>query len=987
MIIKGSKYNFQLNGYSTASLFITIFLIVLFCSAFLNLASAQHTLKLDNNSTGLILLEQDRTGMTVKLEIGEINFIPVSTLKNGSYILATVDGFTRSHKIGEPCLPVSNKLLSIPFGCDLKTTVLDYKIEEISLTSFGLTDPIIPVQPPLSKSENPATIPFEHNKHIYALKNYYTLPLVKAEVLGIMRNMRFGMVSIAPIEYNPSGNTIKVYTDITVRINYENSALSTTEKINKSYYSPFFNPAYNRTLNYDPSADADKDDLANYPVKYLIISDRMFESQLQPFIEWKTKKGFNVITAYTDVIGASNTAIKAYIENMYYAATEEDPAPSFVLFVGDAQQIPPFDGSAGSHITDLYFCEFTGDNFPEIYYGRFSAQNTDQLQPQIDKTLEYEKFEMPDPSYLADVTMVSGVDPYNASTYGNGQINYGTNIYFNAAHGISSNTWLYPDSAQTGAASAIIETVNEGTGFYNYTAHCDHDGPQSPSFSTNDILGLTNMDKYLLGIGNCCLSNTFGANYVTPCFGETWLQAEDKGGIGWIGGSNSTYWDEDYSWGVGNGPIMGSGPSYEETGLGVYDGIFHDHGEPVMYHYITNSAIIFCGNLAVTESGSIRSQYYWEIYHLMGDPSVMTFLGMPAANTVNHPAALSIDAISLTVYATPGSYVGISLNGDLHGAGYIDDSGQVEISLDPFGDTGTADIIVTAQNKIPYMSTILVIPSGPAIIPTAPSAGDIFYMGETITTTWQTFEPEEIPDVMIELSLDNGNSFTILESSIPNVDTYTFPAPIAESEECLIRISDATDGDSSGTTGQFSIAVNYEPCELTDIDLDGDVDGSDLAIFSSAFGSIFGDINYNENADFFDDESIDENDLVIFAENFGKICFITFKDPQLEAKVREILGIDELTPITPALALTLTELDAARSDIEYIDGLEHCYNLESLDLHDNSISDINPLVSNSGLGASDSIYLRNNYLDFDDCPDIDTLISRGAYVYHDVTCP
>ena len=46
---------------------------------------------------------------------------------------------------------------------------------------------------------------------------------------------------------------------------------------------------------------------------------------------------------------------------------------------------------------------------------------------------------MADPSFLSDVLMISGVDASYAPTYGNGQINYGNNYYFNSNHNINSN--------------------------------------------------------------------------------------------------------------------------------------------------------------------------------------------------------------------------------------------------------------------------------------------------------------------------------------------------------------------------------------------------------------------------------------------------------------------------------------------------------------------------------------------------------------------
>ena len=651
---------------------------------------------LSNGDSGITLIKQNERGLVVKMNIGKVDFIRVNT-KKGTFILPRVPNFSRSFKVGEPSLPVASELISIPFGCKLTAKVIDYKTKAITLPGV-----LMPVQPPLSKSVDPLSVPFEINRDIYRKAGKYALPLVSTKVLGTMRATRLGKIAISPVEYYPTENRAVVYKSVTVQIAFKNADWTKTRKMQERYASFFFEPVFRQVLNHDRS-DYLRTDLTKYPIKYVIVADRMFETQLQPFIQWKTRKGFTVITGYTDTIGTSTTAIKSWIQNLY---NTENPAPSFVLFVGDDQQIPAWSGSAGNHITDKNYCEFTGDDLPEIYYGRFSAQNTTELQPQIDKTLMYEQYTMPDPSYLAEVTLVSGVDSGYADPYGNGQINYGTDYYFNASHGIAPNVWLYPASDGSTAPADVIQTVSDGVGFYNYTAHCSHDGPADPRFDQGDISTLNNAGKYLLGIGNCCLSNTFGDNYNDACFGEAWLQAENKGGIGWIGGTNSTYWDEDYWWGVGNGPIDGSGPTYEETGIGAYDGTFHDHGEAASLHYTTNGAMVFAGNMAVTEAGSSRTDYYWEIYHLMGDPSVMTYMGVPSANAITHASSVMPTDTSFTVQADPGSYVGITKTGVLHGSGYVDSSGSVNVSLTPFGGPGTATIVVTCQNKEPYEADI-----------------------------------------------------------------------------------------------------------------------------------------------------------------------------------------------------------------------------------------------------------------------------------------
>ena len=118
--------------------------------------------------------------------------------------------------------------------------------------------------------------------------------------------------------------------------------------------------------------------------------------------------------------------------------------------MGDIAQIPAFNLSGYS---DLPYCDVTGDDIPEMYYGRFSANNPAELQPQIDKTLEYEKHLMPDPSYLDESVLIAGVDGTFGPTHCNGHINYGTRHYFNAAHGILCHAYLYPESGSSSTSS------------------------------------------------------------------------------------------------------------------------------------------------------------------------------------------------------------------------------------------------------------------------------------------------------------------------------------------------------------------------------------------------------------------------------------------------------------------------------------------------------------------------------------------------------
>ena len=592
----------------------------------------------------------------------------------------------------------------------------------------------MPAQPSLSKSADPTEAEFVYSASAYEADEYDSKEIVSVEELGVMRSERLFLVTFRPVKYNPVSNSIMIYNNVDVSLQFTGGNQMVTSYMKGKAYSPYFTGLFQKTVFNYRGSDL-RDELTQYPVKYIIVSDRMFEDQLQPFIEWKTQKGFEVIVGYTDEIGTNTTAIKDFIQGLYDAGTPEDPAPSFVLFVGDNQQIPAYNGSTGGHVTDLNYAKLDGsDIYPEIYYARFSAQNTSQLQPQIDKTMMYEKFEMPDPSYLGEVVMIAGMDSYWAATHGNGQINYGTDYYFNDEHGIYSYTYLYPQSGSN--SGNIVNNVSEGVGYINYTAHGSSTSWSDPSFTISNINSLQNYGEYPLAVGNCCLTNKFEES---TCFGEAWLRAEDKGAVGYIGGTNSTYWDEDFWWGVGAG-TPNSNPTYEATGPGVYDGLFHDYGDETFENwFVTATAMLYAGNMAVVEGGG-SVNYYWEIYALMGDPSLTAYLGVPAPNTVSHADLIFLGLDSFTVNADPYSYVSLTRDGEIIATALIDESGSTTLEFTPFTTPGDAELVITAQNREPYFENIQVIPNdGPYLVIGSyiPLAGDDDYIeaGESVSLT------------------------------------------------------------------------------------------------------------------------------------------------------------------------------------------------------------------------------------------------------------
>ena len=657
----------------------------------LNLSFA-NTLFESNQNQEVTFIQQNESSINVKMKIGDITSSIIEK-DNNEFLILNSDNSYYSTNIGKPKLPQYNQLIEIPHESIIQIEIIKEESILINLNDIK----IFPSQPSLSKSNNDEIVEFYFDNEVYQNNKFINNNIIDIENKGKMREVEIANINIKPINYNPFLNQLIIYTNIEFNIIFEKANFEQTKTTKHKYASPYFEGIFeNSLINYSsPYSNLTRDnDFIEDNVKYVIVANQTFQGYLDEFIEWKSQKGYNVVVGYTSDIGSSANAIKSFLENEYNSS---NPA-SFVLLVGDTQQLPA-SYTSGGHVSDLDYCDFTNDNIPDVLCGRFSAETPNQLLTQIEKTIQYEKYEMPNPSFLGDVIMISGVDASFAPTHGNGQINYGNEYYFNNSNNINSETFLYPASGSAG--SQILNLANQGASLINYTAHGYESGWADPAFDNNDVNAMSNNGKYPTMIGNCCLTNAFDSG---TCFGEALLRKANGGAIGYIGGSDVTYWDDDFWWGVGSGNVNNN-PNYNSTGPGAYDGMFHENNESNWA--IVNAAIMMVGNLAVAQANGL-DDYYWEIYHLMGDPSLSTYLGVPSINDVNYSPILPIGSDAIEIQAQPYSYVGLTQNGEFISGGLVGSSGYAVLVFDPINDAGILDLTVTAQNTQPFFGEIIV---------------------------------------------------------------------------------------------------------------------------------------------------------------------------------------------------------------------------------------------------------------------------------------
>lgn len=706
------------------------FITLVFGVLTIMLAANTGSIKLQSASEQAQILRSTSNGLELRFALDTLDYFEVQS-KEGVWTAISAQNYSSTNKVGEPKLPLLRKIISVPLGAEVKYQLKDTVKNSVSLSEHGIHYPIIPFQESVSKSANPLELPFVVNRDFYNGNRATSEAVIQIHELGMLRGERLFALDFVPVNYNPGSKELEIVLSTKVEISFVGADHNATSELKAKTYSPAFEASLSSAVwNYQSSRTS----LLQYPIGYVIIVPASFQAAMQPFIDWKTQQGYNVTVTTIESIGNNTSSIKNYMQDLWDAATPQNPAPSYLLIVGDVAQVATNSSTTyGSHPTDLHYVRLEGtDYMPEMYYGRFSATSTAQVTNQVNKTLMYEQYTMPDDEYLSKTVLIAGMDSFYASTHGNGQINYATQNYYNTDHSITSNNYMYPQSGSN--AGNIIANVSEGRGYVNYTAHGGTTDWSDPNFNVYDVNALQNTNEYSFVVGNCCLTNKFD---VGVCFGESWLRAENKGGIIYIGGTNSTYWDEDYWWSVGaKGSATGSAPAYDGDALGAYDAVFHENNEDFTDWAGSAGSMVVMGNLAVVQGNSTRIDYYWEIYSIMGDPSLTPYMGIPQENTMLPPETFFLGWDSMEIIADPYSYVAVSMNSELHGAGLVGESGSLELDITPFDEPGTAQIVVTRSMRKPLIANIAVIPNeGPYVTVSQITVADdngIAEAGETI---------------------------------------------------------------------------------------------------------------------------------------------------------------------------------------------------------------------------------------------------------------
>ncbi len=646
--------------------------------------------------------DETTMGTTVRIDVPGV-FVYEDRVDGEAYQHFALPGRAALTDVGKPELPVVGEAVEVPFGVTFTPEIT--MVEDVVLEGYN----VYPVQPPpIAETRDEG---FVLDIATYTTDaNYPRALAIAAEAdVGVIRGHRILLLKVNPIQYNPVTRQVTAHPVIEVRLNYDHPAQ--IKGIDRRIMSPAFEDLLRGTLlNYKEqerffAAAGPGHGGEHVGCDYLIITADGYYNENDPsnplvrFSDWKRRKGYRTKVVKVSSISGGNTeaAIKAYIRDAY---DHWDPAPIYVLFVGDSDQVrshtgvvhpeakmynqPPINTDLPYTLLDGTLADGTDDDFPDIFLGRLSVDTVAQLADVVDKILLYEQNPPATPvhgDFYTDASLIALCqDTYGKKTTPNGRESfpwiataesirqfltaqnnnveriYATNSGFPPASPTTPspnqfqdgtplpNDLLVPNYGWNGGRTEISNAFNAGRFLISYFAHGAPDAWDHPAFDVGDVAALNQNDLTPVVFSITCQTGWFDneidddtqGGRSADSFAEALLRQPRAGAVAVVAQSRASY----VNW---NAFIQ----------LGLFKAIWPSfvpapHWTLPKVPSVTPPRLLRMGQIsnygkmfmAKAYSSSDKRKFEFQTGHLFGDPEMPIWSVAPHTLKVSHPAGI-----------------------------------------------------------------------------------------------------------------------------------------------------------------------------------------------------------------------------------------------------------------------------------------------------------------------------------------------------------
>jgi len=516
----------------TYMVFFSMFFLIFF-SQYVHSQTSDYTVEvLEASDTKTILHFKLHNYTIEQLDIEQKKFQKIKLSKSASVL-----------KLGAPELVRVTVPLIIPPTAKMKFSIVSAQYTELPEIE------LIPSKGNVKRNQNYDELDYTFGAE-YQKDEYYPNQITELNEPYIFREFRGQNISLFPFTYNPVRKILRIYNDLIISVETEhlndNRNILFEKNQQKStafqdlYQSSFANFSHfkSKNKNYQPFNDRGG---------ILIVAPANFNETLQPFIVWKKQLGYEVYTVeYTT--STSETALKEIVKSYY-----ESKNISFLLLVGDAEQIPSFMKTlpdAGLSACDPVYGHLAGDDsYPEVIVGRFSANTITELQLQVQKTIDYEKMQQINGNWLSKYLLIASAEgPGDNNEY---DFEHLRKIKYKLLnYNYLSGNEMYDggqgeeDLAGNPTAQMVIDALNEGRGMLNYIGHGTSNRFTTSGFSSTQVASLTNYGLLPFVLVVACQAGNFKAQ---TCLAEQMLRASSNsqptGAVAMLASTIDQDWD------------------------------------------------------------------------------------------------------------------------------------------------------------------------------------------------------------------------------------------------------------------------------------------------------------------------------------------------------------------------------------------------------------------------------------------------------------
>ena len=498
--------------------------------------------------------------LTFQVNPDDITF-QEQTIDGISYQKISLQDYPLTTEAGKPQLPQITKLLAIPDQGDPQ-------VEIISSDYTTLPDlNVCPVPQPQilssSKEQGSTESKFTIDNTVYSANQLYPAKLADLGQGSYLREQRLVRLTINPLQWNPVMKELRVYTTITIRIDYP-------EKLVCKDVGPYSNICSKLVSNYDVSSYSSNslkrdmippagtvsypEDLSSHEISadYLILTSNTFylpakqdfqngsqNNCLNKFAFWRANySGFDVavVSVNDPFIGGNiDTAIKQFVHYVYenwQAPHMSDNHLGYLLLVGDTPFITAHfiaSGDIFSGVSDRWYGCIGDDDYstPDVSVGRFPVNTQDELNAIAEKTIAYER----DYTYTGD----EETKWHSSALLAFGSV--GGMWYQQVTDQLMKSGWntsVVGLINGEGNPEGVYNNINDGRSLVVYSGHGMQDGWEVTNWWF-DMDQLHNGNKLPFVYSLACLTGQF--QFSGSCMGERLVNTPEKGAVAFWGAS------------------------------------------------------------------------------------------------------------------------------------------------------------------------------------------------------------------------------------------------------------------------------------------------------------------------------------------------------------------------------------------------------------------------------------------------------------------